>query len=62
MQSYNMSAAMTAKMTKEFRSSPYDQSATIIRWKKEEEENDSPCPANIRNMIWNFHNDLMVII
>ena len=34
MHSLNMSAAMTAKMTKEFRSSPLDQAATIIRFKK----------------------------
>ena len=60
MHSINMSAAMTAKMTKEFRSSPYDQAATIIRFKSEDDELDSPCPTNIRHMMWNFHNDLMM--
>ena len=60
MHSLNMSAAMTAKMTKEFRSSPLDQAATILRFKKEEDEEDSPAPGSIKNLLWNFHSDLML--
>ena len=54
MHSLNMSAAMTAKMTKEFRSSPLDQAATIIRFKKEEDEEESPAPQSIKSQLGYF--------
>lgn len=62
MHSLNMSAAMTAKMTKEFRSSPFDQAATIVKFKQMEDENESPIRESqpIRHMLWNFHNDMMI--
>lgn len=59
MEALNLSAAMTAKMTKEFRSPPADQTSTIIRFKNYADETESPAPPEIRYQLWNWHIDLL---
>ena len=59
MEALNLSAAMTAKMTKEFRSPPADQTSTIIRFKNFSDEAESPAPVEIRYQLWNWHIDLL---
>ena len=59
MDALNLSAAMTAKMTKEFRSPPSDQTATIIRFKCFVDEGESPAPPDIRFQLWNWHIDML---
>ncbi|XP_077975839.1 ryanodine receptor 2-like isoform X3 [Styela clava] len=59
MQALNMSAAMTAKMTKEFRSPPADQVGLLLSFKDEDAESDCPLSDDIKWMQWNFHMDLL---
>nr|XP_018669433.1 ryanodine receptor 3 [Ciona intestinalis] len=60
MESVNMSAAMTAKMTREFRSPPMDQMAILLKFKNEELEEECPLPPSIKDLIWNFHMDMLI--
>ncbi|XP_051926912.1 ryanodine receptor 2 isoform X3 [Hippocampus zosterae] len=53
----NMSAALTAKKTKEFRSPPQEQINMLLNFKKEMQE--CPCPEYIREQLLDFHEDLM---
>ncbi|XP_061561261.1 ryanodine receptor 2 isoform X2 [Phycodurus eques] len=53
----NMSAALTAKKTKEFRSPPQEQINMLLSFKKEMQE--CPCPEYIREQLLDFHEDLM---
>ncbi|XP_037829496.1 ryanodine receptor 2 [Kryptolebias marmoratus] len=53
----NMSAALTAKKTKEFRSPPQEQINMLLNFK--DEKQDCPCPEYIREQLLNFHEDLM---
>ncbi|XP_072311661.1 ryanodine receptor 2 [Eucyclogobius newberryi] len=53
----NMSAALTAKKTKEFRSPPQEQINMLLNFKDEKQE--CPCPADIREQLLDFHDDLM---
>ncbi|XP_028285731.1 ryanodine receptor 2 [Parambassis ranga] len=53
----NMSAALTAKKTKEFRSPPQEQINMLLNFKDEKQE--CPCPGNIREELLEFHEDLM---
>ncbi|CAG5911922.1 unnamed protein product [Menidia menidia] len=53
----NMSAALTAKKTKEFRSPPQEQINMLLNFKDEKQE--CPCPENIREQLLDFHEDLM---
>ncbi|KAJ6664647.1 hypothetical protein lerEdw1_006220 [Lerista edwardsae] len=57
MQALNMSAALTAKKTKEFRSPPQEQINMLLNFK--DEKNDCPCPEGIRDELLDFHEDLM---
>lgn len=59
MDALNLSAAMTAKMTKEFRSPLCDQTSTIMRFKDYNDETESPAPPDIRWQMWNWHIDLL---
>nr|CAB3265843.1 ryanodine receptor 3 [Phallusia mammillata] len=59
MEALNMSAAMTAKMTKEFRSPPNDQMALLLSFKSEDSEGECPLPDEIRDIVWNFHMDML---
>uniref|UniRef100_A0A3Q3N6U1 Ryanodine receptor 2a (cardiac) n=1 Tax=Mastacembelus armatus TaxID=205130 RepID=A0A3Q3N6U1_9TELE len=53
----NMSAALTAKKTKEFRSPPQEQINMLLNFKDEKQE--CPCPEYIQEQLLNFHEDLM---
>ncbi|XP_041123116.1 ryanodine receptor 3 isoform X8 [Polyodon spathula] len=53
----NMSAAVTAKKTREFRSSPQEQINMLLNYKLGE---DCPCPDEIREEMYEFHDDLLL--
>ncbi|KAI5090640.1 ryanodine receptor 3 isoform X3 [Silurus meridionalis] len=55
MQALNMSAAITAKKTKEFRSPPQDQINMLLDFSAGE---DCPCPEEIQEELRAFHDDL----
>ncbi|KAB5561969.1 hypothetical protein PHYPO_G00012580 [Pangasianodon hypophthalmus] len=56
MEALNMSAALTARKTKEFRSPPQEQMNMLLNfW---DNEQDCPCPEKIRELLWDFHLDL----
>uniref|UniRef100_A0A672VF86 Ryanodine receptor 2 n=1 Tax=Strigops habroptila TaxID=2489341 RepID=A0A672VF86_STRHB len=57
MQALNMSAALTARKTKEFRSPPQEQINMLLNFK--DDKNDCPCPGEIRDQLLEFHEDLM---
>ncbi|MGH0130667.1 UNVERIFIED_CONTAM: hypothetical protein FKN15_003166 [Acipenser sinensis] len=57
MQALNMSAALTARKTKEFRSPPQEQINMLLNFK--DEKQDCPCPEGIRELLLDFHEDLM---
>ncbi|XP_035389753.1 ryanodine receptor 2 isoform X3 [Electrophorus electricus] len=57
MQALNMSAALTARKTKEFRSPPQEQINMLLSFKGEKQ--DCPCPDDIREQLLQFHEDLM---
>uniref|UniRef100_A0A8C2U1P0 Ryanodine receptor 2 n=1 Tax=Coturnix japonica TaxID=93934 RepID=A0A8C2U1P0_COTJA len=57
MQALNMSAALTAKKTKEFRSPPQEQINMLLNFK--DDKTDCPCPEEIRDQLLDFHEDLM---
>ncbi|XP_076155871.1 ryanodine receptor 3 [Alosa pseudoharengus] len=51
----NMSAAVTAKKTKEFRSPPQEQINMLLNFSMGE---DCPCPEEIQEELYKFHNEL----
>ncbi|KAM6961301.1 ryanodine receptor 3 [Aplochiton taeniatus] len=51
----NMSAAVTAKKTKEFRSPPQEQINMLLHFSAGE---DCPCPEDIQEQLYDFHNEL----
>uniref|UniRef100_A0A8C8D3B2 Ryanodine receptor 3 n=1 Tax=Oncorhynchus tshawytscha TaxID=74940 RepID=A0A8C8D3B2_ONCTS len=51
----NMSAAVTAKKTKEFRSPPQEQINMLLNFSTGE---DCPCPEDIQEELYAFHNEL----
>ncbi|XP_021246752.1 ryanodine receptor 2 isoform X7 [Numida meleagris] len=57
MQALNMSAALTARKTKEFRSPPQEQINMLLNFK--DDKTDCPCPEEIRDQLLDFHEDLM---
>ncbi|KAM5301819.1 ryanodine receptor 2 isoform 4-T4 [Glossophaga mutica] len=57
MQALNMSAALTARKTKEFRSPPQEQINMLLNFK--DDKNECPCPTEIRDQLLDFHEDLM---
>ncbi|XP_062863941.1 ryanodine receptor 2 [Trichomycterus rosablanca] len=56
MEALNMSAALTARKTKEFRSPPQEQMNMLLNFR--EEQQDCPCPDDIKDLFWDFHSDL----
>ncbi|XP_043914983.1 ryanodine receptor 2 [Protopterus annectens] len=57
MQALNMSAALTAKKTKEFRSPPQEQINMLLNFK--DVKHECPCPEQIQEQLLDFHEDLM---
>uniref|UniRef100_A0A4W3IZU4 Ryanodine receptor 2 n=1 Tax=Callorhinchus milii TaxID=7868 RepID=A0A4W3IZU4_CALMI len=57
MQALNMSAALTARKTKEFRSPPQEQINMLLNFKSDRQE--CPCPEDVREELLDFHEDLM---
>ncbi|KAK1793405.1 hypothetical protein P4O66_011783 [Electrophorus voltai] len=55
MQALNMSAAVTAKKTKEFRSPPQEQINMLLNFSMGE---DCPCPEDIQDELYDFHDEL----
>ncbi|XP_056249309.1 ryanodine receptor 3-like isoform X2 [Seriola aureovittata] len=53
----NMSAAVTAKKTKEFRSPPQEQINMLLTFSMGE---DCPCPTDIQEELYVFHNQLQL--
>uniref|UniRef100_A0A669BFC7 Ryanodine receptor 1 n=1 Tax=Oreochromis niloticus TaxID=8128 RepID=A0A669BFC7_ORENI len=58
MRAFTMSAAETARKTREFRSPPQDQVIIIITLNKCDE--DSPVPEDVRETLAEFHKDLLL--
>nr|XP_040130259.1 ryanodine receptor 3 isoform X1 [Ictidomys tridecemlineatus] len=56
MQALNMSAALTARKTKEFRSPPQEQINMLLNFQLGE---NCPCPEEIREELYDFHEDLL---
>ncbi|XP_063059704.1 ryanodine receptor 1-like [Engraulis encrasicolus] len=59
MQAFTMSAAETARKTREFRSPPQEQVNMLMNFKNCPEEEDCPVPEEVRHDLQNFHNDLL---
>ncbi|GAB1286690.1 Ryanodine receptor 3 [Apodemus speciosus] len=57
MQALNMSAALTARKTREFRSPPQEQINMLLNFHLGE---NCPCPEEIREELYDFHEDLLV--
>uniref|UniRef100_A0A671MXC6 Ryanodine receptor 2-like n=1 Tax=Sinocyclocheilus anshuiensis TaxID=1608454 RepID=A0A671MXC6_9TELE len=57
MDALNMSAALTACKTKEFRSPPQEQINMMLSFREECQE--CPCPEDVQDLMWEFHQDLM---
>ncbi|XP_028858049.1 ryanodine receptor 3 isoform X2 [Denticeps clupeoides] len=55
MQALNMSAAVTAKKTREFRSPPQEQINMLLNFSLGE---DCPCPEDLQEELQSFHDDL----
>ncbi|XP_054474291.1 ryanodine receptor 3 [Anoplopoma fimbria] len=55
MLAFNMSAAVTAKKTKEFRSPPHEQINILLNFSAGE---DCPCPEGIQDELNSFHEEL----
>ncbi|XP_072301849.1 ryanodine receptor 3 isoform X1 [Eucyclogobius newberryi] len=57
MLAFNMSAAVTAKKTKEFRSPPHEQINILLNFSAGE---DCPCPEEIQDELNSFHEELQL--
>uniref|UniRef100_A0A3B4UXI4 Ryanodine receptor 2-like n=1 Tax=Seriola dumerili TaxID=41447 RepID=A0A3B4UXI4_SERDU len=56
MQALNMSAALTARKTKEFRSPPQEQINMLLSFREHEQQENCPCPEEIQQLLQDFHN------
>uniref|UniRef100_A0A8C1G5K8 Ryanodine receptor 1a (skeletal) n=1 Tax=Cyprinus carpio TaxID=7962 RepID=A0A8C1G5K8_CYPCA len=59
MQAFTMSAAETARKTREFRSPPQEQVNMLMSFKNSPEEEVCPVPEEVRNDLLTFHQDLL---
>uniref|UniRef100_A0A3P9PYD1 Ryanodine receptor 1 n=1 Tax=Poecilia reticulata TaxID=8081 RepID=A0A3P9PYD1_POERE len=60
MRAFTMSAAETARKTREFRSPPQDQVILLTNFKHGPEDEDCPVPEDVRETLANFHNDILL--
>ncbi|ERE62191.1 ryanodine receptor, partial [Cricetulus griseus] len=59
MKAFTMSAAETARRTREFRSPPQEQINMLLQFKNGADEEDCPLPEDVRQDLVNFHQDLL---
>uniref|UniRef100_A0A674G6S9 Ryanodine receptor 1 n=1 Tax=Taeniopygia guttata TaxID=59729 RepID=A0A674G6S9_TAEGU len=59
MRALTMSAAETARRTREFRSPPQEQINMLMQYKGAAEDEECPVPGDIRDELLDFHNDLL---
>ncbi|XP_064296121.1 LOW QUALITY PROTEIN: ryanodine receptor 1-like, partial [Phalacrocorax carbo] len=59
MRALTMSAAETARRTREFRSPPQEQINMLLQYKGGADEEECPVPEDIRDELLDFHNDLL---
>ncbi|XP_051788410.1 ryanodine receptor 1-like isoform X7 [Erpetoichthys calabaricus] len=59
MMAFTMSAAETARKTREFRSPPQEQVNMLLHFKHCPDEEECPVPDDIRDELIEFHNDLL---
>ncbi|KAM4729154.1 ryanodine receptor 2-like [Anableps anableps] len=55
MQALNMSAALTARKTKEFRLPPQEQINLLLSFREDEQQENSPCPVELQQLLQDFH-------
>ncbi|KAM4598949.1 ryanodine receptor 2 [Fundulus diaphanus] len=55
MQALNMSAALTARKTKEFRLPPQEQINLLLSFREDEQQADCPCPVELQQLLQDFH-------
>ncbi|XP_061692591.1 ryanodine receptor 2 [Syngnathoides biaculeatus] len=55
MQALNMSAALTARKTKEFRSPPQEQINMLLRFRDGDQQENCPCPLETQQLLRDFH-------
>ncbi|TSL75312.1 Ryanodine receptor 2 [Bagarius yarrelli] len=59
MRAFTMSAAETARRTREFRSPPQEQVILLTNFKHSPEDEECPVPEEVREHLQNFHSDLL---
>ncbi|KAF5896903.1 ryanodine receptor 1-like isoform X3, partial [Clarias magur] len=59
MRAFTMSAAETARRTREFRSPPQEQVILLTNFKHNPEDEDCPVPDEVRELLQTFHSDLL---
>ncbi|MEQ2219345.1 Ryanodine receptor 1, partial [Xenoophorus captivus] len=60
MRAFTMTAAETARRTREFRSPPQDQVILLTNFKHGPEDEECPVPEEVRETLANFHNDILL--
>uniref|UniRef100_A0A3B3YY67 Ryanodine receptor 2b (cardiac) n=1 Tax=Poecilia mexicana TaxID=48701 RepID=A0A3B3YY67_9TELE len=55
MQALNMSAALTARKTKEFRLPPQEQINLLLSFREDEQQENCPCPVELQQLLHDFH-------
>ncbi|XP_062422699.1 ryanodine receptor 2 [Pungitius pungitius] len=55
MQALNMSAALTARKTKEFRSPTQEQINMLLSFREGEQRENCPCPVELQQLLKDFH-------
>uniref|UniRef100_A0A5F8GAP9 Ryanodine receptor 1 n=1 Tax=Monodelphis domestica TaxID=13616 RepID=A0A5F8GAP9_MONDO len=60
MRAFTMSAAETARRTREFRSPPQEQINMLLHFKGGEDEEECPVPDEVRQELLDFHQDLLL--
>ncbi|XP_021095478.1 ryanodine receptor 1 isoform X2 [Heterocephalus glaber] len=59
MKAFTMTAAETARRTREFRSPPQEQINMLLQFKDSADEEDCPLPEDIQQDLQDFHQDLL---
>ncbi|XDC62019.1 hypothetical protein R6Z07M_013201 [Ovis aries] len=59
MKAFTMTAAETARRTREFRSPPQEQINMLLHFKTAEDEEECPLPEEVRQDLLEFHQDLL---